>query len=326
MLCCAILVERWKYNLGRGLPSSTCAWMAAHFPFSTMIRCQGRSILANNALLVSQVSRKSLTILVPTYLFSMSDWDLKSLAENILIDENQQTIEKEQYSNIPHEILKHHSLESHRVRGYWVSTVCKPKWHICIFVFCNLLLRARTSFVSAAVKSRVLLVHRTIDNLAPMMTSSLPLAGAWKGLSPCKIICQKFKSCKWSLSVSWDHGKLVSHGQHHLAHEKRWNVMEHFRNERARHMMCKRSHALDRGRLNFSAPITSSLIHQLVMCLTSAGKCRTLCQMCALMLESELHELNCLSVQKNSSNRDVASSSVPTQTIFCILQSLTGMF
>ena len=54
------------------------------------------------------------------------------------------------------------------------------------------------------------------------------------------------------------------------------------------------------------------------MCLTSAGKCRTLCQMCAPMLESELHELNCLSAQKNSSNRDVASSSVPTQTIFCI--------
>ena len=57
----------------------------------------------------------------------------------------------------------------------------------------------------------------------------------------------------------------------------------------------------------------------MVICLTtSAGKCRTLCQMCAPMLESELHELNCLSVQKNSSNRDVASSSVPTQTIFCI--------
>ena len=64
------------------------------------------------------MSRKSLTILVPTYLFSMSDWDLKSLAENILIDENQQTIEKEQYSNIPHDISKHRSLESHIVRGY----------------------------------------------------------------------------------------------------------------------------------------------------------------------------------------------------------------
>ena len=155
------------------------------------------------------------------------------------------------------------------MRGYWVSTVCKPKWHICIFVVCNLLLRARNSFISAAVKSRVLLVYRTIDNLAPMMTSSLPLASAWKGLSPCKIICQMFKSCKWSLSVSWDHRKLVSHGQHHLAHEKQWNVMEHFRNERARHMICKRNHALDRGRLDFSAPITSSISwwcasHQLV--------------------------------------------------------------
>ena len=74
--------------------------------------------------------------------------------------------------------------------------------------------------------------------------------------------------------------------------------MEHFRNERARHMICKRNHTLDGGRLDFSAPITSSLIHQLVMCLTSADKCRTLCQMCAPMLESELHELNCLSVQK----------------------------
>ena len=117
---------------------------------------------------------------------------------------------------------------------------------------------------------------------------------------------------------SWDHGKLVSNVQHHIDHEKPWNVMEHFRNERERHMIYKRNHALDRGRLDFSAPITSPLIHQLVMCFTSAGKCRTLCQMCALMLESELHELNCLYVQKNSSNRDIASSSVPTQTIFCI--------
>ena len=83
-------------------------------------------------------------------------------------------------------------------------------------------------------------------------------------------------------------------------------------------MICKKIHALDRGGLDFSAPSTSSLIHQLVMCLTSAGKCRTLCQMCAPMLESELHELNCLSVQKNVPNGEATSSSVPTQTIFCI--------
>ena len=72
MLCCAILVERWKWNLGRGLPSSTCAWMAAHFPFSTMLRCQGRSILANNALWVSQVSR--FTDHSSTHLLVQHEW------------------------------------------------------------------------------------------------------------------------------------------------------------------------------------------------------------------------------------------------------------
>ena len=198
MLCCAILVARWKWNPGRGLPSSTCAWMAAHFPFSKMFRCQGRSILANNALWVSQVSR--FTDHSSAHLLQQEWLGPKMFGRKILIDENQQTEEKGQYSNISYHISKHHCLESHIMRGYWVSTVCKPKWHICIFVVCNLLLPARSSFVSAAVKSRVLLVYRTIDNLALMMTSSLPLAGAWKGLSPCKIICQTFKSCKWSLS------------------------------------------------------------------------------------------------------------------------------